>query len=103
MWQQALDNIHQHAQATAVTITLALDTTQLTFSICDNGRGSLSEQQEKALKNGHFGLRSMQIRLQSVGGQFTFQSTPDQGSCVQGQIPIPDTKKAGLPKKDNPA
>lgn len=86
VWQQALDNIQQHAQATAVTITLSLDTNQLAFSICDNGRGSLPEQQEEAFKNGHFGLRSMQIRLQSVGGQFTFQSTPKQGSCVHGQI-----------------
>lgn len=101
VWQQALDNIQQHAQATAVTATLSLNTDQIAFSIYDNGRGSSSAQQEEALKDGHFGLRSMQIRLESVGGQFSFQSTPGTGSCVKGQIPIPNTKKAGLPE-DNP-
>ena len=92
VWQQALDNIYQHAQATQVTITMELDSDQLTFTICDNGRGSQPDQRQEALKKGHFGLRSMQIRLQSIGGQFVFQSAPDQGSCVQGQIPLPDTK-----------
>ncbi len=88
VWQQALNNIQQHARATAVTITLSVNTSQLTFAICDNGRGSLPEEQEEARKHGHFGLRSMQIRLQSAGGQFTFQSNPGEGSCVQGRIPV---------------
>jgi signal transduction histidine kinase len=92
VWQQALDNIYQHAQATQVTINVELDFDQLTFTICDNGRGSQPIQRQEALQNGHFGLRSMQIRLQSIGGQFAFQSALDQGSCVQGQIPLPDTK-----------
>ncbi len=91
IWQQALDNIYQHAQATQVTINVAFDFDQLTFTICDNGRGSEPEQRQESLQNGHFGLRSMQIRLESIGGQFAFHSALDQGSCVQGQIPLPDT------------
>lgn len=90
IWQQALDNIYQHAQATQVTINMAFDFDQLTFTICDNGRGSEPEQRQESLQNGHFGLRSMQIRLESIGGQFAFHSALDQGSCVQGQIPLPD-------------
>lgn len=88
VWQQALDNIAQHAQATQVTAALSLDEAQLAFSICDNGRGSTPAQQQAALRAGHFGLRSMQIRLESIGGHFTFQSTLGKGSCVQAQIPL---------------
>ena len=92
VWQQALDNIYQHAQATQVAINVELEFDQLSFTICDNGRGSLPEQRQESLQSGHFGLRSMEIRLQSLGGQFVFQSAPDQGSCVKGQIPLPDLR-----------
>jgi two-component system NarL family sensor kinase len=88
VWQQALDNIAQHAQATQVIANMVIETDQLTFSVRDNGRGSLPEEQEKARQNGRFGLRSMQIRLETIGGQFTFQSTPVQGSCVKAHIPL---------------
>ena len=100
VWQQALDNIYQHAQASEVTINMALDLDQLTFSIRDNGRGSGPEQRQESLKNGHFGLRSMEIRLQSIGGQFAFQSVPGQGSCVLGQIPLTNTD---IPQSDRAA
>ncbi|NHZ71775.1 MAG: GAF domain-containing protein [Aquificales bacterium] len=92
VWQQALDNIQQHAQATQVTAHIDIAPGQLTLSIGDNGRGSLPEQQQKAKQNGRFGLRSMQIRLESIDGQFAFHSTLDQGSCVHGQIPLPTTQ-----------
>ncbi|MFL7837834.1 MAG: hypothetical protein ACK2T4_10555, partial [Candidatus Promineifilaceae bacterium] len=58
------------------------------------------EQRQESLKNGHFGLRSMEIRLQSVGGQFAFQSVPGQGSCVLGQIPLTNTD---IPQSDRAA
>lgn len=88
VWHQALDNVAQHAAATEVTARLEVTPAHLTFSICDNGRGCLPEEQEQAMRNGRFGLRSMQIRLTAIGGQFTFRSTPQQGSCVEVQIPI---------------
>lgn len=88
VWQHALDNIRQHAQATQVTANMAINSTNLTFSICDNGRGSAPEELQKAVANGRFGLRSMQIRLEAIGGTFAFQSPPTQGSCVQAQIPL---------------
>lgn len=88
VWQQALDNIQRHAQAKTVTISLELHATQGHLVICDDGQGSSYAQRQEAMKNGRFGLRSMQIRLETVGGQLTFQSEPGQGSCVTGEFPI---------------
>lgn len=86
IWQQALDNVQRHAQATRVTITLNLNEKEGTFEICDNGRGSSPEERQKAIRDGHFGLRSMQIRLESIGGRLRFRSSPDQGACVSGSF-----------------
>ncbi|MFZ1398800.1 MAG: ATP-binding protein [Candidatus Promineifilaceae bacterium] len=88
IWQQALDNIQRHAQANTVQISLVLTAAQGQFSICDDGQGSNQIQRHQAMRNGRFGLRSMHIRLENVGGKLTFQSEPGQGSCVIGKFPI---------------
>ncbi|MCA9917101.1 MAG: hypothetical protein KC445_04070 [Anaerolineales bacterium] len=88
VWQQALDNIQRHAQANNVQISLVLNAVQGEFAICDDGQGSSRIQRQAAMQNGRFGLRSMQIRLETVGGQLTFQSEPGRGSCVIGKFPL---------------
>ena len=89
VWQQALDNIQTHARASHVEITLTLNEHTVQFSICDDGIGVSQEQLDRAKDNGRFGLPSMQTRLESVGGQFNFQSTPGRGSCVTGTLSLP--------------
>lgn len=88
VWQQALDNVQRHAQATEVVINLTLEPAGGKFSIGDNGRGCSADQLDFALQNGRFGIRSMQIRLESVGGQLQFQSEPGRGSCIYGEFPL---------------
>ena len=92
IWQQALDNIQRHAQASTVKISLVLKAAQGHFSICDDGQGSSRVQRQEAMQNGRFGLRSMQIRLETIGGRLTFQSEPGQGSCVLGDFPLEQQK-----------
>lgn len=88
IWKQALDNIQRHAQATQVTITLQFQADRATFHICDNGQGSRPEEIDKAQQAGHFGLRSMQIRLEAIAGQWHFESKVGQGTCVSGSFPL---------------
>lgn len=92
IWQQALDNIRRHAQATHVTITLELDESKGTFVICDNGQGSSMAERQEASRTGHFGLRSMQIRLEAIGGQLQFESQSGRGSCLSGFFPLTGNK-----------
>lgn len=86
--QQALDNIEEHAQATAVNLTLNYENNRIAFCITDNGQGSSAEQRSQKQGQGAFGLRSMTARIQTLGGHFEFSSAPGEGSCVQGWIPI---------------
>ncbi len=88
IWQQALDNVQRHAQATHVIISLTLAENQVSFSICDDGRGSSITERQQALQNGRFGLRSMQIRLETLGGQLEVKSEPSQGCCLLGDFPL---------------
>lgn len=88
---QALTNIQTHAQATEVTIRMHQEENKLHFTIADNGVGCAPDIEQTAVKNGHFGLRSMRIRLSSVGGDFQLQSQADAGTCIVGSVPISST------------
>lgn len=90
IWQQSLDNVQRHAQATQVIISLTLSENQVAFSICDNGQGSSAAERQQALQNGRFGLRSMQIRLETIGGKLEIQSDSGQGYCLLGKFPLPE-------------
>jgi signal transduction histidine kinase len=85
--QQALDNAVAHAQATQITVILRADANRIFFSIADNGRGSSETERNRAIERGSFGLRSMEARITSVGGEFALDSAPGQGTTVHGWLP----------------
>ncbi len=87
VWQQALDNIQSHARASRVTIIWNSSIHGHCFQIQDNGQGCTPVEQQQAIANGHFGLRSMQIRLESVGGTFKFHARPGHGATITGSLP----------------
>lgn len=87
VWQQALDNIHTHAYASRVTITWNSSIQGHCFQIQDNGQGCTLAEQQQAIADGHFGLRSMQLRLESVGGTFEFHAWPGHGAAITGRLP----------------
>ncbi len=82
--QEALNNIIKHATGVrTVRITLAQQGKQLVGRIEDDGEGF---DVSRALLG--FGLRSMQERIESLGGQFTVQSAPGRGTCIEFSVPI---------------
>ena len=85
--QQALDNIRDHAQAHHVIISLERDKKRICYCIKDDGIGASAEQIAQAQLNESFGLRSMEYRIKSVAGQFTFNSVPTQGTQIIGWVP----------------
>lgn len=81
--QQAFDNIQAHAQATNVTVKIHDEANKVCFVIRDNGIGCTMAQQEMAQRHGRFGLKSMQIRMAEVGGNFQFESYPGKGTTIR--------------------
>ncbi len=84
--QEALTNVVRHAQATRAQISLATDKDGLKLCISDNGKGA-----ETLKREGHYGVRGMQERAESHGGQVVFQSNAPAGLTVVVSLPIKES------------
>jgi signal transduction histidine kinase len=82
--QEALNNVVKHAQATQVLVNLSCLNGVLELEIKDNGIGFEADKEYP----GHLGLHSMKERSERIGGSFTIDSTPGQGTCIHLQVPL---------------
>ncbi len=84
-FKEALTNVVRHAAATQVWVRIAVAHGQLTVVLADNGRGfDLSER-----RAGADGLANMVERLKSLGGACDITSSPQKGTTVRFQAPLP--------------
>lgn len=82
--QEALANVARHAAARQVTIRLVEEASRLTLTIQDDGRGFVVPTAAYDLAaQDHFGLVSMQERVNLIGGAWTIESAPGQGTTVR--------------------
>jgi signal transduction histidine kinase len=90
--QEGLANVHKHAEAEEVNITLSYMVDQVALDIQDDGSGfelktlTGSTGQE----NGGYGLQAMRQRVEQIGGTIILESTPGNGTTLAIQIPIID-------------
>jgi two-component system NarL family sensor kinase len=85
--QQALDNIAAHADAQHVSISIGPAQEHIYFAIQDDGSGFSETQRTEAEEGGSFGLKSMEARINSQGGEFTIQAGAKSGTKVSGWLP----------------
>lgn len=82
--QEALSNVTRHAEARQVTTQLAWEDSCLILTVHDDGRGFVVPAAFQGLAaQGHFGLVSMQERVELIGGTLTVESAPGQGTTVR--------------------
>ncbi|CAM5744565.1 hypothetical protein STAFG_3065 [Streptomyces afghaniensis 772] len=98
---EAIHNVVKHAEATTVTIRLAVHDHTLTAAIRDDGRGVTesggrraaqeNEDGEAATVTGHhgYGLRTMRERTERWGGTMRIRSGARSGTTVRVVIPLP--------------
>jgi signal transduction histidine kinase len=86
--RQALDNIATHAYAKEVSVEVCQNEAQIDFSISDDGCGFTQERRADAVRQHHFGLWSMEGRIQDLKGKITIKSAVGEGTQIQGYIPI---------------
>ena len=82
--KEALHNVNQHAAATEVRVQVAVADRTLRVNIEDNGCGF---DTATARPEGN-GLRNLRQRFQALGGCFTLESRPGQGTKVSMAIPL---------------
>jgi signal transduction histidine kinase len=93
--RESLANIHKHAQASKVRISLGVaeglhgegKATWLRLVVADDGVGVDPAKMDRRAE-GHLGLRLLVDRVQSLGGQLVVTSAVGQGTTVQADLPI---------------
>jgi two-component system sensor histidine kinase UhpB len=82
--QECLTNIVRHAEASTASVHLEInDNRHLVLRVADNGQGCMPE----SIQSG-FGLLGMRERINSLGGQFSVTTLPDQGMSIIASIPL---------------
>ena len=86
--QECLTNIVRHAQANEAMISLEIVQSSangkaLRLHVTDDGQGCAAEM----IKTG-FGLLGMRERVNSLGGELTIQTGPQQGMSITASIPL---------------
>jgi signal transduction histidine kinase len=93
--QEALTNVRKHAGADRAWIRISQHEGEVRIAIEDNGRGFDPARLEA---NGdHFGIRTMQERVERVGGQFRVSSQPGAGTTVAIHFPAMEANAAWIP------
>ena len=83
--QEALNNVHQHANAEQVDIRLAFELTEVHLQIEDDGQGFDPEAPRSAKS---LGLRSMTERAAEIGGGLRVESSEGRGTLIVVQVPL---------------
>lgn len=85
--QEALTNVHRHANATQVDVTFEEQDSRLLFSVTDNGDGVKSEGIGRSRRS--LGLARMIDYAELLNGQLRILSEPGHGTQVILSIPYP--------------
>jgi len=95
--REALANVHKHAQASAVRVSL--DTTNdlhgtdqlwVRLVVADDGAGVDPSQLDRRAE-GHLGLRLLVDRVESLDGELVVTSAVGEGTTVRAELPVKPT------------
>jgi signal transduction histidine kinase len=85
--QEALSNGVRHGQAAEHAVLLSGAGERIAMEVRDAGRGfDVASVMQRPLA-GHFGLEGMRERVQILGGSFSIESAPGQGTRVRVEVP----------------
>jgi PAS domain S-box-containing protein len=89
IYQESLNNIVRHAQATEVVVGVSAEDGRISLEIRDNGQGfKLPAQWLELAREGHLGLVGIHERAEALGGTARIYSNPGEGTIVKVEIPI---------------
>ncbi|WP_369382839.1 sensor histidine kinase [Streptomyces sp. cg36] len=85
--REALANVVRHAEATRVRIELRGEDRHTVACVVDDGVGFAPALLTARIAEGHIGLASHRVRIESAGGTFRVESTPGCGTRVEIRLP----------------
>jgi signal transduction histidine kinase len=86
--QEALNNVHRHAQAYHVQVGLDIASDLVHLSVEDDGRGfEMTGSLNELAQRGSFGLMGIQERVELLGGHMAIHSRIGQGTRLDVWLP----------------
>jgi signal transduction histidine kinase len=95
--QEALANVHHHAEASSVDIKMTIEADKLRLVVCDDGQGmphAPMDELAEGLQLG-VGIAGMKTRTDQLGGEIEFV-TNSGGTTVIVVIPLPEVARQRL-------
>lgn len=87
--RELLANAHKHSRATRLDVTLFRRNGQTVLRVGDDGIGFDPEILARRVSEGHIGLASLVVAVESAGGSMDFRSGPSGGGSVV-TVTVPD-------------
>ena len=97
--QSALANVHKHAHASDVKVSIQKLRDAIRLEIHDNGKSFDLERVLFAKRHKRLGLLGSRERVEMIGGKFGVESAPGQGTAISAEIPISGERTKGTPKQ----
>ncbi len=101
--RELLLNVVKHAAAEKAQVTILNAGQNLRVSVEDDGIGfdldTLPALREKTTN--HFGLFSVKVRVESIGGKFMIRTSPGKGTAVSLTVPFSGAGEEGKGGKDD--
>jgi signal transduction histidine kinase len=89
IYQEALNNIVRHAQATSVWVHFWLEGEQAILEVKDNGVGfELPNRWIKLARQGHLGLVGAMERAKDAGGSLEVSTALGRGTLIRAVLPV---------------
>ena len=88
--RELLANVVRHAGAHHLSLTLALRGGTATLEIVDDGVGADPALVADRVAQGHIGLDSHRVKIESAGGEFLLETSPGGGTSVRVSVPAQD-------------
>lgn len=90
--QESLTNVARHANAKNVNVQIADLGNELVVIVQDDGQGFVIGSDD--IKQGSYGLLGMSERVQSLGGSLLIDSTKDNGTRIEANLPYERNKES---------
>lgn len=85
--RELLTNAHKHSQATHIEVSLRRQPGATVLQVADDGIGFDPEILARRVSEGHIGLSSLVVAVESAGGSLEFRDGPRRGTVVTVTVP----------------
>ncbi|MDQ0340679.1 NarL family two-component system sensor histidine kinase LiaS [Caldalkalibacillus uzonensis] len=87
--QEAISNVLRHAKASSLQVWLAVVQDQIRLKVQDDGIGFNPDKE----KHSSYGLRTMNERVNEIGGVLEVISLPNKGTQINVKVPLVQMEK----------